>query len=256
MLQLAIFNQLLQTIILFTDALVLLTETFSVLETIFVQIVSVFLKRDYLCHAFLDEMSEIKDKILSGAETLFLRYGFKSITMDDVARELGVSKKTLYQFFVDKNDLVHHCVEHHMENMNTMCSAVAKDNSLDAVSVIFEITEQMNAVIRQLNPSSMFDLKKYFKSAWDKLESERKSFIKRTMLDNLQQGKKEGLYKPELDPEITSDIYIHLMGYLTNPENHHGQPADLKTMHFELIKYHLRSICTSQGLALMNKKFK
>ena len=205
---------------------------------------------------FLYKMSEIKDKILSGAETLFLRYGFKSITMDDVARELGVSKKTLYQFFVDKNDLVHHCVEHYMDNMNNICNGVVADHSLDAVTVIFKITEQMNAVIRQLNPSSMFDLKKYFKTAWDKLESERKSFIKRTMMENLNQGKKEGLYKTELDAEITSDIYIYLIGYLTNPENHNGQAADLKTMHFELIKYHLRSICTPKGLTLMNEKFK
>ncbi len=199
-------------------------------------------------------MSEIKDKILTEAELLFMRYGFKSITMDDVARELGVSKKTLYQFFSDKNDLVNQCVEHYLETMNNMCCSVVENKDLDAISVMLQISEQMNAMIRQINPSSMFDLKKYFKPAWDKLEADRRSFIKRVIQDNILLGVKKGLYRKDLDAETVSRIYIYLVGFLTNPDNYDQEGMDIKEMHLEIMKYHLRSICTPKGHELLDEK--
>lgn len=203
---------------------------------------------------FIDKMSEIKDKILTEAELLFMRYGFKSITMDDVARELGVSKKTLYQFFSDKNDLVNQCVEHYLETMNTMCCSVVENKELDAISVMLQISEQMNAMIRQINPSSMFDLKKYFKPAWDKLEADRRSFIKRVIQDNILLGVKKGLYRKDLDAETVSRIYIYLVGFLTNPDNYDQEGMDIKEMHLEIVKYHLRSISTAKGHELLDEK--
>ena len=203
---------------------------------------------------FIDKMSEIKDKILTEAELLFMRYGFKSITMDDVARELGVSKKTLYQFFSDKNDLVNQCVEHYLETMNTMCCSVVENKELDAISVMLQISEQMNAMIRQINPSSMFDLKKYFKPAWDKLEADRRSFIKRVIQDNILLGVKKGLYRKDLNADTVSRIYIYLVGFLTNPDNYDQEGMDIKEMHLEIVKYHLRSISTAKGHELLDEK--
>lgn len=198
-------------------------------------------------------MSELRDKILIGAESLFLRYGFKSITMDDVARELGVSKKTLYQFFVDKQDLVNQCVEHYLQHINGMCDSIVCRQDMDAVSIMLRITETMSAVIKQLNPSSMFDLKKYFKSAWDKLEIDRRSFIKDTIKQNLQLGINQGLYRKDLNLDITANIYVYLVGYLTNPDEQVAD-FDLRIMHQELIKYHLRSICTPAGMSILEEK--
>lgn len=197
-------------------------------------------------------MSEVKDKILTEAELLFMRYGFKSITMDDVAREIGVSKKTLYQFFADKNDLVSQCVEHYLDTMNNICTNVVNNKKLDAIEVIIQISEQMSVIIRQVNPSSMFDLKKYFKPSWDKLEADRKSYIKQTVINNLNFGIKSGLYHNDLDPEIVSRIYIYLIGFLTDPDNYDSTEMDIKTLHLDIVKYHLRSICTPKGLQVLN----
>ncbi len=197
-------------------------------------------------------MSEVKDKILTEAELLFMRYGFKSITMDDVAREIGVSKKTLYQFFADKNDLVSQCVEHYLDTMNNICTNVVNNKKLDAIEVIIQISEQMSVIIRQVNPSSMFDLKKYFKPSWDKLEADRKSYIKQTVINNLNFGIKSGLYHNDLDPEIVSRIYIYLIGFLTDPDNYDSAEMDIKTLHLDIVKYHLRSICTPKGLQVLN----
>jgi len=205
-------------------------------------------------HAKFFRMSEIKEKILTEAEQLFMHYGFKSITMDDVARELGVSKKTLYQFFTDKNDLVNQCVLHYLDNMNMLCCNVVDSKDLDAISVLLQISEKINVVIRHINPSSMFDLKKYFKGAWDKLEADRRSFIKKLIQDNIVFGVKNGLYRKDLDADVVSRIYIYLVSFLINPDNYDKEEMDIKVMHLEIVKYHLRSISTAKGTALLEEK--
>jgi len=201
-------------------------------------------------------MSEVKEKILTEAEALFLRYGFKSITMDDVARELGVSKKTLYQFFADKNDLVHQCVDHYLENMNNACRLIIASKEMDAIEVMLQIAEQVRQMIKQVNPSSVYDLKKYFKSAWDKLEADRRGFIKHTIKENLELGMKKGLYRKDLDVEVTVSIYVYLIGMLTDPDHYEHQGMDIKTMQMEIIKYHLQSICTPKGMEMLEEKLK
>lgn len=200
-------------------------------------------------------MSEVKDKILTESEALFMRYGFKSITMDDVARELGVSKKTLYQFFADKTDLVNQCVDHYLEKMNATCSHIMAKKELDAINAMLEITEQVRAILAQVNPSSMYDLKKYFKPAWDKLDADRRGFIRNNIRENIALGIKKGLYRKDIDLEIISHLYVYLVGFLTDPEKY--DPAiDIRTLHMEIVKYHLRSICTIKGLEVLEEKLK
>jgi TetR/AcrR family transcriptional regulator, cholesterol catabolism regulator len=202
------------------------------------------------------KMSEIKDKILTGSETLFMRYGFKSITMDDVARELGVSKKTLYQFFADKNDLVNQCVEHYLQNMNRICDFITQTKDRDAITVMLDIAESVNTMIRQVNPSSMFDLKKYFKHSWDKLESDRKGFIRKSLEENFDFGVKKGLYRKDLDRDTIADIYIYLVGMLTDPDHYTGTNMNITNMYLEIMKYHLRSICTPKGHEILEERLK
>lgn len=201
-------------------------------------------------------MSEIKDKILTESEALFMRYGFKSITMDDVSRELGVSKKTVYQFFADKNDLVNQCIDHHLEEMRNITEGIMADKEVDAVTVMLKITEYMRAMLEHINPSSMFDLKKYFKPAWDKLEAERKGYIKKSVEENFAHGVKAGLYRKELDASMIARLYIHLVGFLIDPDKYDNKEMDIRNVHLEIVKYHLRSICTPKGQELLDAKLK
>ncbi|MFN4973290.1 MAG: TetR/AcrR family transcriptional regulator [Bacteroidota bacterium] len=203
---------------------------------------------------FIMSEQDVKNKILSESQQLFLRYGFKSITMDDISRELGISKKTLYQFFTDKNELVHQCVDHYLHNLNSMCNQITVVKDVDAIEVMLRIAEQVRQMIRQVNPSSLFDLKKYFKPAWDKLEADRRGFIKQLIKENLEHGIKKGLYRKDLDTEITANIYIHLTGLLTDPDNYEHHGMDIRTMQIEIIKYHLRSICTAKGQEMLEEK--
>lgn len=202
----------------------------------------------------MNEQQDIKAKILYEAETLFMKYGFKSITMDDVARELGVSKKTLYQYFTDKNDLVNQCVDSHLDIMKNGCIMIMEPKADPVVSML-QISDFVGKNIRQLNPSSMYDLKKYFKSAWDKVDAYRKEFIATQITENIESGKKKGLYRKDVDTETIVMIYVYLVDFLINPETH-ASNFDFNKMHQEIIKYHLRAICTPKGLEVMEEQLK
>lgn len=197
-------------------------------------------------------MSEVKEKILSESEAMFMRYGFKSITMDDVARELGVSKKTLYQFFVDKNDLVAQCVENHLDKIREGCIFI-NTHATDPVSEMLEISSHVGQQIKHVNPAALFDLRKYFKPVWDKLDDFRKQYITQNITRNLESGKKKGFYWKDIDTELTCKLYVYLLDFVLNPDNYYDK-ADFRSVHLELIKYHLRSVCTPKGLEVMENK--
>lgn len=229
------------------------------METIYSKKVSkvknVFIFAPHLGKNLMSEQDN-KVKILHEAETLFMKYGFKSITMDDVARELGVSKKTLYQYFNDKNDLVDQCVENHLDTMQSTCTKINFDKSVDAISMMLSITEFVGKMLRQVNPSSMYDLKKYFKPAWDKLEIHKKEFITNSMKENFEHGLKKGLYRKDIDSEMVTRLYIYLISFLTDPDTYDKTNTDIRKLHIEIVKYHLRSICTVKGNELLEEKLK
>lgn len=196
----------------------------------------------------------VKENILKESEAMFLKYGFKSITMDDVARELGISKKTLYQHFSDKNDLVNQCVENHIACMNSRCDHIMIENE-NAIATMIGITEYVGKTLRALNPSALFDLKKYFKPAWDKLEKNRSSYIYENIKKNIELGQRKGLYRKDFDINIVCEIYVYLFGMLINPDNANPN-IETRQLHLEMIKYHLRSICSQKGLEILDEQLK
>lgn len=195
---------------------------------------------------------EGKDKILLGAEALFMKYGFKSITMDDIARELGISKKTLYQYFEDKNDLVNQTIESHINCDIQNCNLV-KNSDHDPIEFLFEISKSITENHRKVNVSVLFDLRKYFKSAWDKLENFKSDFIFRQMVENINTGKEMGLYRAHLNSELIAKLYVHSIEFMMRPELYQEITTDFYFIHQEIIKYHLRGICTDKGLKKLNK---
>lgn len=199
-------------------------------------------------------MDPVREKIMVEAETLFLRYGFKSITMDDVSRELGISKKTLYQHFTDKTELVNACVEHYLGKVNECCNTIIAQKD-DAISILLEITRYMSEMLKSVSASSLYDLKKYFKESWDKLEANRQQVIYESILFNLDLGIRKGLYRKDIRPEITARIYVHLAGMLIDPD-HFGPDPDIRAIHIEIIKYHLHAVCTPKGQEILQEKLK
>jgi len=147
------------------------------------------------------EERDTKDKILKGAESLFMKYGVRSISMDDIARHLSVSKKTLYQHFADKEDIVIQVCQSHMENNWKKFEAV-RQRATNAIDELAMLSVQLKHDLEEMNPALLFDLQKYHPKAWAVWEKYKGVCVNDTMKRNLEQGIQEGYYRPEINAEI------------------------------------------------------
>ncbi len=197
-------------------------------------------------------MDEAKLKILQGAEALFMRYGFKSITMDDISREMGISKKTLYQYFTDKHDLVNQAIENHLNIEQEYCLNLVK-NEKDPIAFLLAISDNFGNEAKHINSAVLFDLRKYFKEAWDKIDAYSKEFIYGQILQNLIDGKAKGYYRAEINERVIALYYVNMVQFMVNPENYQKEVRDFHVVHSELVIYHLRGILTEKGLKQLEK---
>src|ERR1035437_2884162 len=106
-------------------------------------------------------MNEELKNLLSKVRCLYMKYGIKSVTMDDVARELGISKKTLYQYVNDKNELVQKVVEMELDDKAEGFSKM-NCSGLNAIEELFEVHKMIRQMLKDYNPSTEYDLRKYY----------------------------------------------------------------------------------------------
>lgn len=211
----------------------------------------------YLCpRTRLTQSMDIKKKdILDQAHKLFMRLGVKSMTMDEVATQLRVSKKTLYEYFADKNDMVEQVVagvcKHHRITIDAICA-----KGLNAIDENFEITNFIVGQIGGVHPSVQFDLQKYHPKAWAILDETERKDIYRCVSGNMRKGIKEGLYREDLDVEVVTRLYTSRMdvtwdGHVFPPDQFNI--SDVLWKHFE---YHIRGIASKKGVDYLEKKVK
>lgn len=193
--------------------------------------------------------------ILLKVRELYMTYGIKSITMDDVARELGISKKTLYQYVTDKDDLVGKFIDNEIAiRQEEICQCFRA--GLNAIEELIEISIFMNKIMRDQNPATEYDLKKYYPQHYQKIVKARREGVYNYILINLKNGKTEGLYREELNNEIIAKLYlsraesIHISDMFTIEE------FTSYELFMELIKYHVRGIATEKGISMLDKKIK
>ena len=195
---------------------------------------------------------EIKEKILQKSEELFLRYGLKSVTMDDLARQLGVSKKTLYQFVENKADLVEKIMHMHIAAEKALMEKVRADSG-DAVEEMIQIARYAIQQLRKLSPTLVYDLQKYYQNIWQLIQNLHSVHVHSLIKDNIERGIKQGVYRTDLDADIIAKIYV--LGTLAVvDENSFPQKAyNKETLFVEFIKYHLQGITSEKGLELYKK---
>jgi AcrR family transcriptional regulator len=197
---------------------------------------------------------ELKN-ILVKVRELYNKYGIKSITMDDVARELGISKKTLYQFVSDKDDLVGKYIDYEIElRQEEICRCF--QSKLNAIEELFEISLFMNKVMRDQNPATEYDLKKYYPQHFQRVVKVRRERMYDYLLMNLRKGKEEGLYREEMNEDIIAKLYlsrsenIHLDSLFTVEEF-----TSIK-LFTELLTYHVRGIASEKGITVLENKIR
>jgi AcrR family transcriptional regulator len=199
-------------------------------------------------------MEEKKSGILEKASALFMKLGFKSLTMDDIARELGISKKTLYFYFEDKNDLVEQAVISHLnKNQEIVLSFCNKANN--AIQEVQQLMQCVNIQMKDTHPSVIFDLQKYHPDAYELFKEHKFTFILDIIKSNITRGQKEGLYKTNMNCEIIARIYVARIDLLFNPEIFPREQFQFTDIYIEMMKYHLYALVTKKGNKLLDQIF-
>ena len=189
----------------------------------------------------------MKEKIIEISNELFLNLGFKSVTMDDIANKLGVSKKTIYKYFKNKTELVD-AVTNYV--FNSVCTGIdeicaLKENPIDD---LFDIKKLVMKHLKDEKSSPQYQLQKYYPNIYQSLKKRQFEVMQECVIENLNYGIELGLYRENIDPEFISRIYFNgLIGIKDKdlfPLNNYSMKS-LMNFYYE---YHLRGICTPKGL--------
>ena len=196
-----------------------------------------------------------RNEIIVGALMHFMRLGIKSLTMDDISRHLGISKKTLYQHVSDKKELVREGMKYMIAHEKEMlCDAL--DNSETAIDELIGVTKCVSSEIGEMHPSVIFDMQKYHPDAWKLMIDHKNGFIQNMMLENIKRGMKEGLYRDNLNPEVITYIYMGMVEGMLNADNPLTKKMSLDELHTEVIRYHIKGIANDKGLAYLKEALK
>ena len=156
------------------------------------------------------ELMEPKERILIKAEELFMQYGIRSVSMDDIANNLGMSKKTLYQYFADKDELVDAVVDGHIKEIQEDCMSCRLD-ATDAIHEIFITMERIMEEFSNMNPMLLYDLEKFHFKAYQRFREHKDKFLLQIIRNNIEWGIKDELYRDDINVDVLSKYRIESM---------------------------------------------
>jgi AcrR family transcriptional regulator len=197
---------------------------------------------------FAPAMSTDKEQqLIEGAMSIFMRYGIKSVNMDDVARQLGVSKKTLYLYFNDKEDLLSRVVNCHCKREDESITNIHA-KKLTAIEEMFEIMHWVIGILSNIHPSVQYDMEKYHPELAVSMKANRGRVVMGSMLSNLKKGQKEGTYRKDFDAEVITRIYLSRMDAFLDPNLFPFDRYKPVDVYKELFQYHIRGIASAKGI--------
>jgi AcrR family transcriptional regulator len=196
---------------------------------------------------------EVKERILKAAEDLFMQYGFRSISMDDIARHISVSKKTIYQFFEDKDEIVNITVRRHFDKEREVCNHQVFINAENAVDELMLVSKFVKANAMNINPAIIFDLQKYHPAAWQIFMEFKQDFILQHILRNLRKGVEEGLYRADIDVEVMARLRLEEVQLGFDHTLFPPAQFDFYQTQMQMLEHFIRGIVTDKGLALYNQ---
>lgn len=197
---------------------------------------------------------ESKELILKRAETLFMKYGIKSVTMDDVARELGISKKTLYQHFENKADIIHQMVIQHLQRDDKLISEI-QNMSKDAIDEILKVARHVTAEIaRMVAPNTIYEMKKYYQKSWELINEHKQTKIYDNIRQNMERGIREGLYRANINPDIIARLYVSQTDCVTDDDIFPTEHYEKKNLFIQCFHYHIHGIASELGLKILKER--
>ena len=192
----------------------------------------------------------VREKILHKATDMFLTYGFKSVTMDDIANTMGISKKTIYTYYKNKTKLVEASTLYLFETISQgIC--VIQEQEVDAIAELFGIRTVVMQHLKDEKSSPQYQLQKYYPNIYGMLQKRQFDVVKDCIQENIDKGIREGHYRPDISRDFVAKIYFACLMALKDsqlfPIDQYAQ-KDLMNLYLE---YHIRAIVTLEGLKIL-----
>ncbi|OFY87495.1 MAG: hypothetical protein A3F72_16395 [Bacteroidetes bacterium RIFCSPLOWO2_12_FULL_35_15] len=193
-----------------------------------------------------------KDRILKGAEELFFKYGIKSITMDDISKHLAISKKTIYQYFDDKNQVVETLMKERMRLNECEVEQIAKESD-NVIMEVFGLMKHLSAMFSQMNPNLFYDLQKYHPDSWKLFKEFKEECVERMVENSIKKGIKDGLVRSDINPKIIARMRMEMVEIGFNPQIFPPDKFKMLDVQLASLDHFLHGICTIKGHKLINK---
>ncbi len=194
----------------------------------------------------------MKEKIIDTACELFLNLGFKSVTMDDLAEQMGISKKTIYAHFKNKTELIDECASSIFEKVSGGIDCIS-NQGLNPIEELYEIKKFAMMHLKNEKSSPQYQLKKYYPQIYKTLNARKYNMMKDCVLTNITRGMQMGIYRENLDANFVARIYFAGVTSLNDDELFPKTGFPMSRLMDQYLEYHLRGIVTPEGRKVLNK---
>jgi AcrR family transcriptional regulator len=191
--------------------------------------------------------------ILETSNELFLNLGFKSVTMDEIAKKMGVSKKTIYKYFENKTELVAAVTDYMFDTVSCGIEGICA-LQMNPIEEIFSIKRLVMKHLKDEKSSPQYQLQKYYPKIYASLTQKQFHIMQVCVVNNLKQGIEKGLYRTHIDLEFISRIYFNGMVGIKNKDLFPLTDYSMNTLMNHYLEYHLRGIATEKGLQELNNQ--
>ena len=195
---------------------------------------------------------ETQERISIKSHELFMLYGIRSVSMDEIANHLGMSKKTIYQYFKDKDALVEGVIDIEIQKHESEFTHYAS-NSENAIHEVFLAIDNIQETLKHMNPSVMYDLQKYHGQAFEKFRTHKNTFFYRITKTNIERGRSEGLYREELNVDILTRLRLANMFLMFDFEHFPSNKFTAIEIITETTDNFLHGMATKSGLHVIEQ---
>lgn len=185
--------------------------------------------------------------IADRSREIFMKYGIRSVSMDDISRELGMSKKTLYQHFLNKSDLVKQVLLFNQEDFERKITNILNENH-NAVDDLLYISLIINSHMEEVNQAFTFDLQKYYPDLYREFLDKKRNFASHYLTNNILKGIRENLYRGDLNVELLAKLYVQKIEDLHDPQFYDREKISFGEVFQVMFENHIRGIANENGI--------
>ena len=197
----------------------------------------------------------MKDNIRKKAADMFITLGFKSVTMDDIANALSISKKTIYQHFSNKTELVKSVTTHVFGTISCGIDEII-EQSTNPIEELYDIKQYVLLQLKNEAVSPSYQLQKYYPKIYGTIKKMHFEKMHVCVIDNINKGVKMGLYRADVNTELICRFYFSGMTNIKDEDLFPSAAFDPVDVQNAFLEYHLRGICTQKGIEKVEQLIK